>query len=128
MTRAGGRRRRDRDALGQRRLPGHRILAPGRALLTTFRGEWCVSQDKFTRDEKGYFRFYGRGDDLLKVGGRWLSPLEIENCLLSHPAVLEAAVVGFKDSDGLEKPRAFVVVRSRPERWRRPQRRAQELS
>ena len=78
--------------------------------LRTFRGEWCVSQDKFTRDAQGYFRFCGRGDDMLKVGGKWLSPLEVENCLLAHPAVKEAAVVGFKDAEGLEKPRAFVVL------------------
>jgi acyl-coenzyme A synthetase/AMP-(fatty) acid ligase len=50
-------------------------------------------------------------DDLLKVGGKWLVPLEVENCLLTHPAVRECAVVGFKDAEGLEKPRAFVVVR-----------------
>jgi benzoate-CoA ligase family protein len=79
--------------------------------LRTFRGEWCVSQDKFTRDAQGYFRFCGRGDDMLKVGGKWLSPLEVENCLLAHPAVKEAAVVGFKDAEGLEKPRAFVVLK-----------------
>ena len=80
--------------------------------LRTFRGEWCVSQDKFTRDAQGVFRFCGRGDDMLKVGGKWLSPLEVENCLLAHPAVQEAAVVGFADAQGLEKPRAFVVVRA----------------
>jgi len=79
--------------------------------LRTFRGEWCVSQDKFTCDEKGYFRFCGRGDDMLKVAGKWLSPLEVENCLLAHPAVKEAAVVGFKDAEGLDKPRAFVVLK-----------------
>jgi acyl-coenzyme A synthetase/AMP-(fatty) acid ligase len=79
--------------------------------LRTFRGEWCVSQDKFTRDPAGYLRFCGRGDDLLKVGGKWVVPLEIENCLLTHPAVKEAAVVGFKDEQGLEKPRAFVVAK-----------------
>lgn len=78
--------------------------------LRTFRGEWCVSQDKFTRDAKGYFRFCGRGDDMLKVGGKWLSPLEVENCLLQHPSVKECAVVAFKDGEGLEKPRAFVVL------------------
>jgi benzoate-CoA ligase family protein len=78
--------------------------------LQTFRGEWCVSQDKFTRDASGTFRFCGRGDDMLKVGGKWLSPLEVENALLAHPAVKEAAVVGFKDAEGLEKPRAFVVL------------------
>jgi benzoate-CoA ligase family protein len=77
----------------------------------TFRGDWCVSADKFRQDEAGYFFFCGRGDDMLKVGGKWLSPVEVENALLSHPAVREAAVIGFKDADGLEKPKAFVVVR-----------------
>jgi benzoate-CoA ligase family protein len=75
-----------------------------------FRGDWCVSADKFRQDEEGYFWFCGRGDEMLKVGGRWLSPLEVENALLTHSAVQEAAVVGFKDSDGLEKPKAFIVL------------------
>ncbi len=77
---------------------------------TTFRGEWCVSADKFQQDDEGYFYFCGRGDDMLKVGGKWLSPVEVENALLQHPAVREAAVVGFKDADGLEKPKAFVAL------------------
>ncbi len=76
----------------------------------TFRGDWCVSADKFSQDPEGYFWFQGRGDDLLKIAGKWLSPLEVENALLSHPAVREAAVVGFKAADGLEKPKAFVVL------------------
>jgi len=76
----------------------------------TFRGDWCVSADKFRQDEQGYFFFCGRGDDMLKVGGKWLSPVEVENALLQHPAVREAAVIGFKDADGLEKPKAFVVL------------------
>lgn len=76
----------------------------------TFRGDWCVSADKFFQDEHGYFFFCGRGDDMLKVGGKWLSPLEVENALLQHPAVREAAVIAFKDADGLDKPKAFVVL------------------
>jgi benzoate-CoA ligase family protein len=76
----------------------------------TFRGDWCVSADKFQHDDEGYFFFCGRGDDMLKVGGKWLSPVEVENALLQHPAVREAAVIGFKDADGLEKPKAFVAV------------------
>jgi benzoate-CoA ligase family protein len=76
----------------------------------TFRGDWCVSADKFRQDEAGYFWFCGRGDEMLKVGGRWLSPLEVENILLAHPAVIEAAVIGFQDADGLEKPKAFLVL------------------
>jgi benzoate-CoA ligase family protein len=78
---------------------------------TTFRGDWCVSADKFQQDDEGYFFFCGRGDDMLKVGGKWLSPVEVENALLQHPAVREAAVVAFKDKDGLDKPRAFVAVK-----------------
>ncbi len=82
----------------------------------TFRGDWCVSADKFYQDEEGYFFFCGRGDDMLKVAGKWLSPLEVENALLSHAAVREAAVVGFKGADGLDKPRAFVVLKEGHER------------
>ncbi|HME91592.1 MAG TPA: benzoate-CoA ligase family protein [Myxococcaceae bacterium] len=78
----------------------------------TFRGDWCVSADKFRQDEAGYFWFCGRGDEMLKVGGKWVSPLEVENALLTHPAVREAAVIGFQDADGLEKPQAFVVLGS----------------
>lgn len=77
---------------------------------TTFRGEWCVSADKFQHTDDGYFYFCGRGDDMLKINGKWLSPVEVENVLLQHPAVKEAAVVSFKDKDGLDKPRAFVAL------------------
>jgi len=77
---------------------------------STFRGDWCVSADKFQQNEEGYFYFCGRGDDMLKVSGKWLSPVEVENALLQHPAVKEAAVVAFKDADGLDKPRAFVAL------------------
>src|SRR5262249_6010800 len=76
----------------------------------TFGGDWCVSADKFRQDDDGYFWFCGRGDDMLKVAGKWLSPLEVENALLSHPAVRESAVLGFRDSDGLDKPKAFLVL------------------
>jgi benzoate-CoA ligase family protein len=78
---------------------------------TTFRGDWCVSADKFRQDAQHYFWFEGRGDDMLKVSGKWLSPLEVENALLEHPAVREAAVVAFKDKDGLDKPKAFVALK-----------------
>jgi benzoate-CoA ligase len=80
--------------------------------LETFRGEWCVTADKFVRDAKGYYWYRGRSDDLLKVGGRYVAPVEIENCLLQHPAVLEAAVIGYKDEEQLEKPRAYVVLKA----------------
>jgi benzoate-CoA ligase family protein len=76
----------------------------------TFRGDWCVSADKFRQDEDGYFWFCGRADDMLKVGGKWLSPVEVENVLLTHPSVGEAAVIGFEDADGLQKPKAFLVL------------------
>ncbi len=78
---------------------------------STFRGEWTATGDKFVRDEKGYFWYCGRSDDMLKVSGLWVSPLEIESGLLTHPAVLECAVVGAADRDGLIKPKAFVVLK-----------------
>ncbi|MHB8417698.1 MAG: benzoate-CoA ligase family protein [Myxococcales bacterium] len=78
----------------------------------TFRGDWCVTADKFVRDGDGCYWYRGRADDLLKVGGRFVAPLEIENCLLGHPAVLECAVTGYEDAEGLVKPRAFVVARA----------------
>jgi len=74
-----------------------------------FQGEWYVSGDMIRRDTDGYFTYCGRGDDMLKVGGRWLAPQEVENCLLQHPAVKEAAVVGVVDAQGLTKPHAFVI-------------------
>jgi 4-hydroxybenzoate-CoA ligase len=75
-----------------------------------FRGEWTHTGDTYTRDADGYYRFCGRSDDMLKVGGIWVSPFEVEEALIDHPAVLEAAVVGHGDADGLIKPRAFVVL------------------
>lgn len=78
-----------------------------------FQGEWYVSGDMIRRDADGYFTYCGRGDDMLKVGGRWLAPQEVENCLLQHPAVREAAVVGVVDANGLTKPHAFVVATER---------------
>ena len=77
-----------------------------------FRGEWFVSADKFRRDPQGRFWYGGRTDDLLKVNGRCLAPIEVENVLLAPPAVQEVAVVGFEDEKGLTKPRAFVVPRN----------------
>ena len=75
-----------------------------------FRGEWYVSGDLVRRDRDGYFIYCGRADDLLKVGGRWLAPQEVEGCLLQHPLVREVAVVGIEDANGLTKPHAFVVA------------------
>jgi 4-hydroxybenzoate-CoA ligase len=76
----------------------------------TFRGEWTHTGDTYTRDADGYYRYCGRSDDMLKVGGIWVSPFEVEEALIGHPAVLEAAVVGHPDAEGLIKPRAFVVL------------------
>jgi 4-hydroxybenzoate-CoA ligase/benzoate-CoA ligase len=78
--------------------------------LKTFRGEWTFTGDKYYVDEEGYYRYAGRGDDMLKVGGIWVSPFEVEAALISHEKVLEAAVVGEADAEGLIKPKAFVVV------------------
>jgi 4-hydroxybenzoate-CoA ligase len=76
----------------------------------TFRGEWTHTGDTYTCDADGYYRYCGRSDDMLKVGGIWVSPFEVEEALIAHPAVLEAAVVGHPDAEGLIKPRAFVVL------------------
>lgn len=73
------------------------------------RGGWIVSGDKFRQDADGYWFYEGRGDDLLKSGGIYVSPLEVENCLLQHSAVKECCVIGRKDDAGLEKPLAIVV-------------------
>ncbi|MGH7645138.1 MAG: benzoate-CoA ligase family protein [Gemmatimonadales bacterium] len=75
-----------------------------------FRGEWYVSGDLIRRDADGYFTYCGRADDMLKVSGKWLSPQEVEGCLLEHPAVKEAAVIGVRTEQGLTKPHAFVVA------------------
>ena len=77
----------------------------------TFQGEWTYTGDTYIRDEDGYFRFQGRSDEMLKVGGVWVSPFEVEEALISHPAVLEAAVIGRPDKDGLIKAKAFVILR-----------------
>ena len=76
----------------------------------TFRGEWTHTGDTYTRDGDGYYRYCGRSDDMLKVSGIWVSPFEVEEALIGHKAVLEAAVVGQADVDGLIKPKAFVVL------------------
>ncbi|HEX3323121.1 MAG TPA: benzoate-CoA ligase family protein [Terriglobales bacterium] len=79
---------------------------------STFVGEWTRTGDKYRQDSLGDLVFCGRGDDMLKVGGIWVSPLEVESVLVSHEAVLEAVVVGSSDENGLVKPRAFVVVKA----------------
>ena len=76
----------------------------------TMRGDWLNTGDMYFRDAEGYYHNAGRGDDMMKVGGLWCSPFEIEARLIEHPKVLEAAVVGHKDDDGLIKPAAYVVL------------------
>jgi len=78
----------------------------------TFLGEWTRSGDKYLEDDDGYYVYCGRRDDMLKVGGIYVSPFEVEAALQSHPEVLEAAVVGWPDEDTLIKPKAFVVLKS----------------
>ncbi len=76
----------------------------------TFLGDWINTDDKYYRDEEGFYYYVGRSNDMLKVGGIWVSPVEVEACLIAHPAVFECAVVGAIDRDGLVKPKAFVVL------------------
>jgi benzoate-CoA ligase family protein len=77
----------------------------------TLFGPWIQTGDKYYQDQDGYFWYAGRADDMLKVGGIWVSPVEVENTLIKHAAVLEAAVVGAEDTDRLVKPKAFVVLK-----------------
>ena len=78
----------------------------------TFMGDWTRSGDKYTVDEAGYHTYSGRTDDMLKVGGIYVSPFEVEGALLSHPDVLEAAVIGQADADQLIKPKAYIVTKA----------------
>ncbi len=77
-----------------------------------FKGEWYVTGDKYHLDADGYYTYEGRGDDMLKVSGQWVSPAEVEAVLMEHPAVLECGVVGAKDKDELVKPKAFVLLKN----------------
>jgi benzoate-CoA ligase family protein len=77
----------------------------------TLWGSWIQTGDKYYQDDDGYFWYAGRADDMLKVGGIWVSPVEVEATLIRHPTVLEAAVVGKEDEERLVKPRAFVVLK-----------------
>jgi 4-hydroxybenzoate-CoA ligase len=78
----------------------------------TFAGEWTYTGDKYLRDAQGYYVYCGRTDDMFKVSGIWVSPFEVEAALVSHEAVLEAAVIGREDDDGLLKPKAFIVLKN----------------
>jgi acyl-coenzyme A synthetase/AMP-(fatty) acid ligase len=77
----------------------------------TIRDGWVATGDKYSVDDDGFFRWAGRSDDMLRVGGLWVAPAAVEAAVMAHPAVLECAVVGQKDSDGLIKPAAFVTLR-----------------
>jgi benzoate-CoA ligase len=78
----------------------------------TFQGEWTRTGDKYSVDESGAYVYAGRSDDMLKVSGIYVSPFEVEATVMQHPAVLECAVVGMLDSDGLTKTKAYVVLKS----------------
>jgi benzoate-CoA ligase len=78
----------------------------------TFQGVWTKSGDKYSRDPDGYYTHAGRNDDMLKVSGIYVSPFEVESTLVQHPAILEAAVIGKQDSDGLTKTKAFIVLKA----------------
>ncbi|RJF95956.1 benzoate-CoA ligase family protein [Noviherbaspirillum saxi] len=112
-----------RDDRGQPVAPGEigdlYIRGPSAALMywcnrektrSTFIGEWLKSGDKYTMDADGYYVYSGRSDDMLKVSGQYVSPIEIENVLIEHPSVLECAVVGKTDAEGLIKTAAYVVL------------------
>ncbi len=78
----------------------------------TFEGEWTRTGDKYLKRDDGRLVYCGRTDDMFKVSGIWLAPFEVEQALISHPSVLEAAVVAKRDAKGLEKPQAFVVLKA----------------
>ncbi len=102
------------DAIGTLEITGPTIareyFGDAEKSARTFRGSTLLSGDLFSRDSDGYFHHHGRADDLLKVGGIWVAPSEIEHCLVGHPDVLECGVVGHVE-DGLVRPRAYVVLR-----------------
>lgn len=96
------------------------IKAPSAALMywnnraksnETFRGDWAKSGDKYIRNADGTYTYSGRTDDMLKVSGIYVSPFEVESTLIQHPAVLEAAVIGKEDDEGLTKTKAFVILK-----------------
>ncbi|MGQ0697877.1 MAG: benzoate-CoA ligase family protein [Panacagrimonas sp.] len=78
---------------------------------STFLGTWTRTGDKYVRDTEGWYTYSGRSDDMLKVSGQYVSPFEVESCLMQHESVLEAALIGITDADGLVKSKAFVVLK-----------------
>jgi benzoate-CoA ligase len=75
-------------------------------------GDWTRSGDKYIEIDGGYFQYCGRSDDMLKVSGIYVSPFEVEGALMTHPDILEAAVVAHADTDELIKPKAYVVLKA----------------
>ena len=75
------------------------------------RGRWFFTGDKYRIDEDGYYWYAGRSDDMFRVSGQWVSPIEVEGALMEHACVLEAAVIAFEEETGLHSPKAFVVLR-----------------
>jgi benzoate-CoA ligase len=78
--------------------------------LERMRGRWFFTGDKYRVDEDGYYWYAGRSDDMFRVSGQWVSPIEVEATLIEHPLVLEAAVIAFEEESGLHTPKAFVVL------------------
>jgi len=101
--------------IGRLRVAGDSIAAgywnKHEKTKATFLGGWLDTGDSYRVDADGYYWYAGRSDDLLKVGGQWVSPVEVENTLIAHEAVLECAVIGVEDEAGLTKPVAYVVLR-----------------
>ena len=105
----------DADTPGYLQVAGRR-LATGywsrdAATRAAFQGEWLATGDVYTLSDDGFWTFLGRNSDMIKAGGIWVSPAEVEAVLIEHPDVLEAAVVGSRDDAGLEMTVAFVVAR-----------------
>jgi 4-hydroxybenzoate-CoA ligase len=77
----------------------------------TFEGEWTRTGDIYVREADGMYRYCGRNDDMFKVSGLWVSPFDVESALITHPSVLEAAVVAKEDGDGLLRPKAYITLK-----------------
>ena len=84
---------------------------PEKSRITFPGGKWVNTSDLFREDEEGYYWCMGRADSMMKISGVYVSPLEVENCFEKHPAILECAVLGIKDEDGLAKAKIFIVLR-----------------
>jgi benzoate-CoA ligase family protein len=92
-------------------MAGYYWHQPERTQHTMLGEDWLNTGDTYTRDEEGFYVYNGRSDDMIKVGGIWCSPIEIESRLIDHPKVLEAGVVGREDEDGLVKPEAHIILK-----------------